>query len=182
MRSPRPASPTRSPRSGRACARVTSWCPRSRWASRSPTRSTTSWSASRPAGGRLRTARRGSRWCGRSRRSRARWRPAARSSPCTPRRQWRSMAETAVRIPLVDLAAQQREVADEIEQGWADVIDRAAFILGDEVEAFEREFAAFTGVEHCVGVASGTDALELALRAVGVAPGDEVLLPANTFI
>jgi dTDP-4-amino-4,6-dideoxygalactose transaminase len=92
------------------------------------------------------------------------------------------MAEMATRIPLVDLAAQQREIAEEIEQGWADVIDRGAFILGDEVEAFEREFAAFMGVEHCVGVASGTDALELALRAVGVAFGDEVLLPANTFI
>jgi dTDP-4-amino-4,6-dideoxygalactose transaminase len=62
------------------------------------------------------------------------------------------------------------------------VLERTAFILGDEVAAFERAFAEFTGVRHCIGVANGTDALELALRAVGVGPGDEVILPANTFI
>ena len=56
------------------------------------------------------------------------------------------------------------------------------FVGGPQVAAFEREYAAFGGVEHCVGVANGTDAVELALRAVGVGPGDEVIVPANTFV
>jgi dTDP-4-amino-4,6-dideoxygalactose transaminase len=85
-------------------------------------------------------------------------------------------------IPLVDLQAAHAEVAGEVELGFKRVIANTAFIGGDEVTAFEREFAAFTGVPHCVGVANGTDALELALRAVGVGPGREVVLPANTFI
>jgi dTDP-4-amino-4,6-dideoxygalactose transaminase len=62
------------------------------------------------------------------------------------------------------------------------VLERTAFILGDEVAAFERAYAAFAGVRHCIGVGNGTDALELALRAIGVGPGDEVIIPANTFI
>ncbi len=86
------------------------------------------------------------------------------------------------RIPLVDLQAAHAEVAEEVEAGFKRVIAETAFIGGAEVAAFEREYAAFTGVAHCVGVANGTDALELALRAVGVGPGDEVILPANTFI
>jgi dTDP-4-amino-4,6-dideoxygalactose transaminase len=90
--------------------------------------------------------------------------------------------ETATRIPLVDLAAQHAQVADDVAAGWNRVLERTAFILGDDVEEFEREFAAFSDVAHCVGVANGTDALELALRAVGVGPGDEVIVPANTFI
>ena len=86
------------------------------------------------------------------------------------------------RIPLVDLAAAHAEVAEEVEAGFKRVIAGTAFIGGAEVAAFEQEYAAFTGVPHCVGVANGTDALELALRAVGVGPGAEVVLPANTFI
>lgn len=89
---------------------------------------------------------------------------------------------SAVKVPLVDLAVQHEQVAADVERGWARVLERTAFVLGDEVAAFEDEFAAFTGISHCVGVANGTDALELALRAVGVGPGDEVILPANTFI
>ncbi len=85
-------------------------------------------------------------------------------------------------IPLVDLQAAHAEVAEEVELGFKRVIASTAFIGGAEVAAFEREYAAFTGVPYCVGVANGTDALELALRAVGVGPGDEVVLPANTFI
>ena len=85
-------------------------------------------------------------------------------------------------IPLVDLEAQHREIAAEVEAGFARVIQRTAFILGDEVAAFEEAFARFTGVAHCVGVANGTDAIELALRAAGVGPGDEVILPTNSFI
>ena len=86
------------------------------------------------------------------------------------------------RIPLVDLAAAHAEVAAEVEIGFKRIIAETAFVGGAEVAAFEQEYAAFTGVPHCVGVANGTDALELALRAVGVGPGAEVILPANTFI
>lgn len=92
------------------------------------------------------------------------------------------MPETLTRIPLVDLGAQHAQVAEAVAAGWAQVLDRTAFVLGPEVAEFEREFAALSGVEHCVGVANGTDALELALRAAGIGPGDEVLVPANTFI
>src|SRR5919112_3845345 len=87
-----------------------------------------------------------------------------------------------IRIPLVDLAAAHAEVAEEVETGFKRIIAETAFIGGAEVAAFEHEYAAFVGVPHCVGVANGTDALELALRAVGVGPGGEVVLPANTFI
>jgi dTDP-4-amino-4,6-dideoxygalactose transaminase len=85
-------------------------------------------------------------------------------------------------IPLVDLAAAHAEVAEEVEAGFKRIIAETAFIGGAEVAAFEQEYAAFSGLPHCVGVANGTDALELALRAVGVGPGTEVILPANTFI
>lgn len=87
-----------------------------------------------------------------------------------------------MRIPLVDLAAQQAEVAEEVRAGLDMVFEQTSFIGGPDVAAFESEYAAFVGAEHCVGVANGTDALELALRAVGVAPGGEVIIPANTFI
>lgn len=85
-------------------------------------------------------------------------------------------------IPLVDLAAQHLEVADEVGIGIAEVFARTAFVGGREVDEFEREYAAYGGSSHCIGAGNGTDALELALRAVGVTPGGEVILPANTFI
>jgi dTDP-4-amino-4,6-dideoxygalactose transaminase len=85
-------------------------------------------------------------------------------------------------IPLVDLQAAHAEVAQEVEVGFKRVLEYTAFIGGEEVAAFEREYAAFGGTRHCVGVANGTDALELALRAAGIGVGDEVILPANTFI
>src|SRR4051812_43225833 len=85
-------------------------------------------------------------------------------------------------IPLVDLKAQHREVAEEVQRGFAQVLEKTAFILGPAVTEFEASFAKFTGVAHCVGVANGTDALELMVRAAGIGPGDEVILPANTFI
>ena len=87
-----------------------------------------------------------------------------------------------MRIPLVDLAAQHAEVADEVAAGLAEVFAATAFVGGPDVGAFEEEYAGFVGAAHCVGVANGTDALELALRAVGVTAGGEVVLPANTFI
>ena len=85
------------------------------------------------------------------------------------------------RIPLVDLAAAHAEVAEEVEAGFKRIIAETAFVGGAEVAAFEQEYAAFCGLPHCVGVANGTDAVELSLRAVGVVPGDEVIVPANTF-
>ena len=85
-------------------------------------------------------------------------------------------------IPLVDLKAQHAEIADEVAAGFARVIADTAFILGPQVRAFEEEFARFCGLPHCVGVANGTDAIELSVRALGLQAGDEVIVPANTFI
>ncbi|TMA58333.1 MAG: erythromycin biosynthesis sensory transduction protein eryC1, partial [Deltaproteobacteria bacterium] len=85
-------------------------------------------------------------------------------------------------IPLVDLREQHRQVAEEVARGFARVLESGCFVLGPEVEGFEAAFARFSAVEHCVGVANGTDALEIALRAAGVGPGDEVIVPVNSFI
>jgi dTDP-4-amino-4,6-dideoxygalactose transaminase len=85
-------------------------------------------------------------------------------------------------VPLVDLAWQHAQVADDVAAGWADVLARTAFVGGPAVARFEAEYAAYLGVEHCIGVANGTDAIELALRALGVGHGDECVVPANTFI
>ncbi len=85
-------------------------------------------------------------------------------------------------IPLVDLQFQHRHIAAEVTEGFERIIATGAFINGPDVGAFEQEFAAFCAVDHCVGVANGTDAIELALRACGIGPGHEVLLPANTFV
>ncbi|MGH9027319.1 MAG: DegT/DnrJ/EryC1/StrS family aminotransferase [Acidimicrobiia bacterium] len=94
----------------------------------------------------------------------------------------RGEGEVAEPIPLVDLSIQQGEVADEVAAGWARVVDDNAFILGEDVAEFEREYAAAIGVAHCVGVGNGTDGLELSLRALGIGPGDEVIVPVNSFV
>jgi dTDP-4-amino-4,6-dideoxygalactose transaminase len=86
------------------------------------------------------------------------------------------------RVPLVDLLVQHVQIAEEVENGFVDVLLAGDFIGGKAVSAFEQEYAEFAGVRSCVGMANGTDALEMALRAVGVGVGDEVILPANTFI
>ena len=85
-------------------------------------------------------------------------------------------------IRFVDLEAQHAEVADEIADGFARVIGQAAFIGGREIAGFEADFARYTGTRCAVGVSSGTDAIELSLRAIGVGPGDEVIVPANSFV
>ncbi|HEU4388094.1 MAG TPA: DegT/DnrJ/EryC1/StrS family aminotransferase, partial [Blastocatellia bacterium] len=85
-------------------------------------------------------------------------------------------------IPLVDLKAQYAAIKPEIDSAIQRVVDNTAFILGKEVADFERDFAAFVGAKGAVGVASGTSALHLALLAVGVGPGDEVITTAHTFI
>ncbi|MEA5456679.1 DegT/DnrJ/EryC1/StrS family aminotransferase [Sinomonas sp. JGH33] len=86
------------------------------------------------------------------------------------------------RVPFVDLAAQQREVSADVVPEVVRALDTGTFIGGPHVTAFEDEYAEFVGARACVGVGNGTDALELALRAVGVGPGGEVILPANTFV
>jgi len=85
-------------------------------------------------------------------------------------------------IPLVDLRAAQAEIADDLAPDLAHVLGTAGFVGGEHVTAFEGEYAAFSGVRHCVGVGNGTDALELALRAVQAGHGAEVIIPANTFV
>lgn len=85
-------------------------------------------------------------------------------------------------IPFVDLVAQYESISDEIDEAFHSVTRSAEYILGRRVEAFEAEFAAFVETEHAVGVGSGLDALRLALLALGIGPGDEVIVPANSYI
>ncbi|MCS7007803.1 MAG: aminotransferase class I/II-fold pyridoxal phosphate-dependent enzyme, partial [Gaiellaceae bacterium] len=84
-------------------------------------------------------------------------------------------------IPLVDVRAQYAPLVPELRERFASVLDSGRFILGPEVEGFEREAAAFLGVPHAIGVGNGTDALVLALEALGIGRGDEVICPAFTF-
>jgi dTDP-4-amino-4,6-dideoxygalactose transaminase len=85
-------------------------------------------------------------------------------------------------IPFLDLRLATEELRPEIDQAIARVVTSGCYILGAEVEAFENEFAAYCGARHCVGVASGLDALALLLRGLGVGAGDEVIVPSNTYI
>jgi dTDP-4-amino-4,6-dideoxygalactose transaminase len=84
-------------------------------------------------------------------------------------------------IPLVDLKAQRLAISEEIEAAIARVVERCDFILGEEVFLFENEFAEYCGVPYATGVASGTDALHLACRALDIGVGDEVIVPGMTF-
>src|SRR5215210_6309310 len=84
-------------------------------------------------------------------------------------------------VPFVDLQAQYRSIKGEVDAAVQRVLDTSAFVLGREVEAFERAFGEYVGARECVGVSNGTDALHLALLACGLGPGDEVVVPANTF-
>jgi dTDP-4-amino-4,6-dideoxygalactose transaminase len=89
---------------------------------------------------------------------------------------------TAQRVPLVDLQAQYAAIRSEVEPAMASVLERCDFVLGEAVESFEVNFAAFCGAPQAVGVDSGISALELILRAWGIGPGDEVITPTNSFI
>ncbi len=91
-------------------------------------------------------------------------------------------ANQTLQVPFVDLAAQYSTIADEINETTSRIIQKADFILGREVRLFEEEFAAFSEARYTVGVDSGTSALELALRAYDIGPGDEVITAANSFI
>ena len=84
-------------------------------------------------------------------------------------------------MPLFDPATPRAALRDELAAALARVLDDGRYILGPEVEAFEAEFAAWLGTEHVVGVANGTEAITIALRALGVGPGDEVVVPSFTF-
>ena len=84
-------------------------------------------------------------------------------------------------IPLVDVKAQYAPLIPELKERFAEALESGRFIFGPEVEAFEREAAAYLGVPHAIGVANGTDALVLALEAMGIGRGDEVICPSFTF-
>jgi dTDP-3-amino-3,4,6-trideoxy-alpha-D-glucose transaminase len=85
-------------------------------------------------------------------------------------------------VPFVTLAREHAQIAAELTSAFERVLGASAFILGEEVEAFEAEWAAACGTAHCIGVSSGTAALTVLLEAIGIGPGDEVLVPAHTFV
>ena len=90
--------------------------------------------------------------------------------------------EQTQHIPFLDLKAAQQELSTEIEQGFDRVLNSGWFILSPEVEAFEDDYAGYCDAKHCIGVGNGLDALHLALLALDVRPGDEVIVPSNTYI
>lgn len=87
-----------------------------------------------------------------------------------------------MKVPFVDLQLQFQNIREDVLPAVESIMERTDFILGDEVSAFEQDFAAFCGADECVGVASGCDALLWAIKACGVGPGDEVITTANTYI
>ncbi len=84
-------------------------------------------------------------------------------------------------IPLVDLKSQSRSIKQDVLRRMEAVIDDARYILGQEVADFEAQFAEYCGTSHCVGMANGTEAIHMALRALGIGPGDEVITAGNSF-
>jgi dTDP-4-amino-4,6-dideoxygalactose transaminase len=85
-------------------------------------------------------------------------------------------------IPLVDLRAQYEPLKEEIHHAWDEILSSMRLFLGPNVQEFEKEFAAYTGVEDAIGVSDGTTAIHVALRAAGIGPGDEVITVSHTFI
>ncbi|WP_239490843.1 DegT/DnrJ/EryC1/StrS aminotransferase family protein [Luteitalea sp. TBR-22] len=92
------------------------------------------------------------------------------------------ITEKHLHVPFVDLQAQYASIKTEVDAAIADVLNRTSFIGGPQVKSFEEEFARYCGVGHCVGVANGTDAIAIALRALGIGAGHEVITAANSFI
>jgi len=88
----------------------------------------------------------------------------------------------SARVPFLDLRAPYIELKDEIDAALLGVADSGWFLLGQQIDAFEREFAEYVGARHCVGLANGLDALRLSLIALGIGEGDEVMVPSNTYI
>ena len=87
-----------------------------------------------------------------------------------------------MKIPFVDLKTQYHVLHDEVQQSWSEILQNAAFILGPPVGQFEKAFASWCGVQYAIGVANGTEAITLALKALRVGPGDEVITAVNSFI
>ena len=85
-------------------------------------------------------------------------------------------------VPFLDMKSPYQELRSELDDAYRRVMESGWYILGEEVEAFEREFAAYCGVKHCIGVGNGLEALHLILRAYSIGEGDEVIVPANTYI
>lgn len=90
--------------------------------------------------------------------------------------------DEVIRVPFLDLTGMTAEVADEVTMHWQRLLAGAAFVGGQAVDDFERQWSTYCGTTECVGVGNGTDALRLALTALGVGGGDEVIVPANTFV
>lgn len=91
-------------------------------------------------------------------------------------------AAAETKIPFLDLRAAYEELATELDSAYREVMRSGRYLLGEQLDAFEGEFATYSGASHCVGVGSGFDALALGLRALNVQPGDEVLVPTNTAV
>ena len=85
-------------------------------------------------------------------------------------------------VPLNDLQSMTAEIRPQLDAAWDEVVSSSAFVAGEPLKRFEQQWAAHCGTRHAVGVANGTDAIELTLRALGIGAGDEVIVPANTFI
>jgi dTDP-4-amino-4,6-dideoxygalactose transaminase len=85
-------------------------------------------------------------------------------------------------VPFLDLGRLHQPIRTQLDTAYRRVMDSGWFIMGPELAAFESEFAAYSEVKHCIGVGNGLDALHLLLRAYGIGPGDEVIVPSNTFI
>ena len=85
-------------------------------------------------------------------------------------------------VPFLDLGRLHQSIREPLSAAYRRVLDSGWFIMGPELEAFESEFAQYCEVKHCIGVGNGLEALHLLLRAYGVGPGDEVIVPSNTFI
>lgn len=87
-----------------------------------------------------------------------------------------------MKVPFLDVKASYEEIAPELDAATHRVVSSGWYLLGDEITAFEREYADYVGAKYCVGLGNGLDALHLGLRALGVGAGDEVIVPSNTYI
>lgn len=85
-------------------------------------------------------------------------------------------------VPFLELKPSYEELREEFDAAYHRVMDSGRYVLGDELGAFESEFAHYCGVDHCIGVGNGLDALHLILRGYGIGAGDEVIVPSNTYI
>lgn len=85
-------------------------------------------------------------------------------------------------VPFLNLKRLHSEIRESLDAAYRRAVDSGCFIMGPELQAFENEFARYCGVDHCIGVGNGLDALKLLLQAYGIGPGDEVIVPSNTFI